>query len=197
MNLLAHAYLSFGQPEILVGNMISDFVKGKKKFDYSPGVQKGIMLHRAIDTFTDFHPATKEAKLFLKPAAGAYAGAFVDVVYDHFLANDADQFAAVSLQQTALNTYTTLSAYEAIFPSPFRQMLPFMIAQNWLYNYRSMLGMQNSFEGVVRRATYLTRSDAIFSLFEQHYSSLQKCYKDFFPSVKAHAYDHLQTLLNK
>lgn len=36
MNYLAHAYLSFNDPEILVGNLISDFVKGKKKFDYPP-----------------------------------------------------------------------------------------------------------------------------------------------------------------
>jgi acyl carrier protein phosphodiesterase len=40
MNYLAHAYLSFNDPEILVGNMISDFVKGKKKFD-SPRYQAG------------------------------------------------------------------------------------------------------------------------------------------------------------
>ena len=30
MNYLAHAYLSFGDPGILTGNMISDFVKGKR-----------------------------------------------------------------------------------------------------------------------------------------------------------------------
>ena len=30
MNYLAHAYLSFGYSELLVGNLISDFVKGKK-----------------------------------------------------------------------------------------------------------------------------------------------------------------------
>ena len=53
MNYLAHAFLSFQQPDILVGNMISDFVKGKSKFTYTPGIQKGIMLHRAIDQFTD------------------------------------------------------------------------------------------------------------------------------------------------
>jgi acyl carrier protein phosphodiesterase len=35
MNYLAHAYLSFNEPEILTGNMISDFVKGKKKFEFS------------------------------------------------------------------------------------------------------------------------------------------------------------------
>ena len=93
MNYLAHAYLSFGHEEILVGNMISDFVKGKKKFDYSLGIQKGIALHRAIDSFTDDHPVTKLAKQFFKAEYGLYAGAFMDVVYDHFLANDTNEFA--------------------------------------------------------------------------------------------------------
>ena len=43
MNYLAHAYLSFKEPDILVGNLISDFVKGKKKFNYSLPIQKGIV----------------------------------------------------------------------------------------------------------------------------------------------------------
>src|SRR4029077_7560850 len=76
MNYLAHAYLSFNQSEILVGNMISDFVKGKRKFDYPSGIQKGIDLHRAIDQFTDQHSATKEAKEFFRPDYRLYAGAF-------------------------------------------------------------------------------------------------------------------------
>lgn len=84
MNYLAHAYLSFNDEPTLVGNMISDYIKGKKKFDYSLPIQQGIQLHRFIDEFTDFHVATKEAKQFFKPSVGLYAGAFVDVVYDHF-----------------------------------------------------------------------------------------------------------------
>ena len=63
MNYLAHAYRSFHLPDILVGNMISDFVKGKKKYEYSEGILKGIDLHRSIDTFTDEHEATKQAIL--------------------------------------------------------------------------------------------------------------------------------------
>ncbi len=92
MNYVAHAYLSFNQPEILVGNMISDFVKGKTKFNYSPGIQNGITLHRAIDEFTDAHPATKRAKEFFRPAYRLYSGAFVDIVYDHFLSLDTKEF---------------------------------------------------------------------------------------------------------
>ena len=86
MNYLAHAYLSFGNADILAGNMISDFVKGKQKFGYSEAIQKGITLHRMIDTFTDSHEATRAAKQYFKPAVGLYSGAFTDVVYDHFLA---------------------------------------------------------------------------------------------------------------
>ena len=92
MNFLAHAYLSFDHPEILVGNLISDFVKGKKKFDYSEQVQHGIALHRAIDTFTDFHQATQIAKQVFRADYRLYSGAFMDIVYDHFLANDDNEF---------------------------------------------------------------------------------------------------------
>ena len=88
MNYLAHAYLSFNKPDILAGNMISDYIKGKKQFDYPLPVQKGIKLHRAIDNFTDTHAATQELKSFFRPQYRLYSGAFADVVYDHFLAND-------------------------------------------------------------------------------------------------------------
>ena len=194
MNFLAHAYLSFGQPEILVGNMISDFVKGKKKFDYPGGIQAGMQLHRAIDTFTDAHPATKEAAIFLKPAVGAYAGAFVDVVYDHFLANDANEFSEGDLLQTATDTYSILQEYVSQLPLIFGQMLPYMTTQNWLYNYRTLSGIEKSFGGVVRRAAYLESSSAVFQLFQQNYGSLQKCYNDFFPDVKEYAATYLQML---
>ena len=133
MNFLAHAYLSFNHPGILVGNMISDFVKGKKRFDFSEGIQKGIMLHRAIDVFTDEHSVTKKAREFFKPAVGLYAGAFVDVVYDHFLACDENEFTSDALLKFSLSVYDVLSEYQTIFPAKFTGMFPHMKMHNWLY----------------------------------------------------------------
>ena len=86
VNYLAHAYLSFGDAEVLTGNMISDFVKGKKKFNYPERILGGINLHRAIDEFTDDHPVNKAVAKIFRPAYGLYSGALLDVVYDHFLA---------------------------------------------------------------------------------------------------------------
>ncbi|MEJ8841595.1 ACP phosphodiesterase [Lacibacter sp. H375] len=185
MNYLAHAYLSFHQPELLVGNMISDYVKGKKKFDYSPGIQQGIELHRIIDSFTDDHAATKEAKEIFRPHYRLYAGAFVDVVYDHYLATDPLIFNHDSLEQFATDTYTMLEPYTAVFPERFASMFPFMKTQNWLYNYSNKWGIENSLHGVVRRATYLTESATAFALFEEHDATLRQCYQAFFPEMIA------------
>lgn len=193
MNLLAHAYLSFNDPGILTGNMISDYVKGKKKLLYPAIVQKGITLHRAIDAFTDDHPATKEAKEFFRGSYRLYAGAFVDVVYDHFLANDPLEFEdGKALQLFAASTYQGLEQNKPHLPEQFAAMLPYMQAHNWLYNYRFKFGIERSFEGLVRRSTYLTDSAPAFSIFEEHYQSLGECYRHFFPYVKKMAVDWLQ-----
>src|SRR3954454_4874365 len=191
MNFLAHAYLSFNQPEILVGNIISDFVKGKQKFTYSTGIQKGNMLHRHIDHFTDTHPATHEAKQYLKPAVGLYAGAFVDIIYDHFLALDETLHTPQELSHFAEKTYAVLEDFETVLPQKFARMLPFMRSQNWLYNYRTIKGIENSFGGLVRRAVYLNNSVGAFDAFMDHYYELKQSYEAFFPEVKTFAQEQL------
>ena len=193
MNYLAHAYLSFNQTNILLGNMSSDFIKGKKKFDYPLGIQNGIALHRLIDTFTDEHAATLEAKKYFKSTVGLYAGAFVDVVYDHFLANDKNQFPTdAHLKNFANNTYEQLQLHKDLLPLKLQQMLPYMQSQNWLYNYQFNWGIQKSFEGVVRRAAYLSNSEAAFAAFENNYAALQGCYNLFFNDVKKMAVQQIQ-----
>jgi len=195
MNYLAHAWLSFGHEQILVGNLISDFVKGKKKFDYPEGIQKGIALHRAIDTFTDDHQATKLAKATFRPAYRLYSGAFTDVAYDHFLANDPNEFTQESLRNFSEKVYRILDSHLEYLPEQFARMFPYMKQQDWLFNYSTVRGTELSFGGLVRRARYLTDSETAVSLFEEHYKTLQECYKVFFPDLKSFAYRMYDDLL--
>jgi acyl carrier protein phosphodiesterase len=194
MNYLAHAYLSFNQPAVLAGNLISDFVKGRQQLLYPDEVRKGIMLHRAIDAFTDEHAATREAKNIFKPYYRLYSAAFIDVAYDHFLANDLQQFPDDSLSRFSQEVYTSMDDYLDVFPERFRLMYPYMKQQNWLYNYRNRQGIERSFEGVVRRSAYLTDSNTAFKLFEDNYDALQVYYADFFPALQQHALKTLQNL---
>jgi acyl carrier protein phosphodiesterase len=187
MNYLAHAYLSFDHPQILVGNLISDFVKGKKKFIYPEGIQQGITLHRIIDTYTDGHEATKAAKEFFRPHYRLYSGAFVDVVYDHFLATDENEFSETTLLNFSRESYTILEKHREWLPDRFAAMLPYMKNQNWLFNYRTRPGTEKSFGGVVRRAAYLSESDTASYLFEKHYQPLELCYRQFWKDAKPFA----------
>lgn len=196
MNYLAHAYLSFNKPGLLVGNMISDFVKGRKKFDYPAKVQAGIALHRQIDHFTDNHFATKEAKDIFRPAYRLYAGSFIDVVYDHFLALDENEFTDESLKAFTLKTYSILDEYTDHFPEKFSAMYPYMKAHNWLYHYRFKQGIQKSLGGLVRRSKYLEESDTAFLLFNEHYDALEQLYQLFFPELKSMAMNFTKQLDN-
>ncbi len=174
--------------------MISDFVKGKKKFDYPGSIQKGIALHRAIDTFTDTHEATKEAKEVFRPAYRLYSGALVDVVFDHFLALDENEFKEQGLFGFSQQAYTMLDQNVQWFPERFALLFPYMKEYNWLYNYSTRGGTARSLGGVVRRAAYLTDSETAIRLFEQHYQLLQDAYRQFWADLKPFARQQFEEL---
>lgn len=197
MNYLAHAYLSFNHPHILVGNMISDFVKGKKQFDYPLSIQQGIRLHRAIDAFTDEHVITKDLKKIFSPAVRLYAGAFVDIVYDHFLALHENVLPENEWLNFTSNTYLILDQQQQFFPEKFARMFPYMHQQNWLFNYRYNWGVNNSFGGLVKRAQHLTDHDEAFGLFNQHYAQLQALSNTFIADVIEFAKQEFNALINQ
>jgi acyl carrier protein phosphodiesterase len=192
MNYLAHARLSFDDPDILTGNLISDFVKGKKKLDYPKRIQAGITLHRAIDEFTDSHECTRQAKTFFRAAYRLYSGAITDVVYDHFLANDPHEFPADGLAVFVENAYRQLSGRQSFFPEKFLRLFPYMQSQNWLYNYRFKEGIFRSFAGLARRATQMPDPQMACEVFETHYAELGACYREFFPALRNFAISILE-----
>jgi acyl carrier protein phosphodiesterase len=196
MNLLAHAYLSFNNEDILVGNMISDYVKGNKQYEYPLPIQAGIQLHRAIDQFTDTHEATQKIKKLFNPAYRLYAGAFIDVVYDYFLANDVNEFENEShLEKFSQNTYDALQKNTVYFPEKFAKSFPYMQSQNWLYHYRTNEGMQKSFGGLARRAKYITETDTAFEIFLYNKEIIGASYQIFFPQLKLFTINKLEQLL--
>lgn len=190
MNFLAHAYLSFDTDAVLVGNVISDFVKGKAWEAYPTGIQHGIKLHRLIDDFTDTHPVFRAARGFLAPAVGRYSGAFLDIIYDHFLANDRTRFTPETLAAFARHVYKTLEESAVYLPPAFVQTFAYMKQHNWLYNYSLREGIARSLEGMVRRARYLPDGAPVYALFEQHYEELAESYGKFFPELEAYTRKH-------
>ena len=88
MNFLAHLYLSPEDDHITLGNFIADAVKGKEFYKYNDKIKEGILLHRAIDKYTDQHPVFKRSTQKLNGKYKKYSAVITDIYYDHFLAKN-------------------------------------------------------------------------------------------------------------
>ena len=188
MNFLAHSYLSFSE-EQLVGNMIADFVKNRDVARLPESIQKGIKLHRAIDTFTDAHPLIHEAKAPFRPLVRLYSGAFVDVAFDYFLANDTTENSQREWQEHSQTVYAVLRRYEEFLPEVFKKVLDKMQQDDWLYNYRNEWGIEYSFRNVVNKAQFLDKTTNVFPAFLANKDFLREKYEIFFPEIKSFAQD--------
>ena len=181
MNFLAHSYLTFTDEQI-VGQFLQDFIRNKDRFSFPQKIGEGITLHRAIDTFTDAHPEIHEAKKIFSPLVRLYAGAFVDVSFDYFLANSIGDKA---LKAHSEKVYRVLRNHEELLPPNLLRMLDRMEKDNWLYNYRSDWGIEFSMKNVLNKAKYLNKNLAVFEVFLNHKPQLQYHFDHFYPDLVA------------
>jgi acyl carrier protein phosphodiesterase len=154
MNYLAHAYLSFGQEEILVGNFIADFVKGKMLFDYPVAITDGILLHREIDRYTDTYPLVKAGQSYLRPNFGHYSTVITDIFFDYFLGKNWAKFSDQPLENFTESTFLMLEKNAKYFPERFSKMFYWMRKDNWLLQYGTLEGIKMSLTGLSKRTTF-------------------------------------------
>jgi acyl carrier protein phosphodiesterase len=195
MNFLAHAYLSFSQEEILVGNFIADFVRGKELENYPKKVQLGIRLHRAIDTYTDSHPLVKQVQSFLIPRFGHYSRVISDVFFDYFLAKNWKKYSDTDLEQFSLDTYRTLSSSPQELPEAFRRMFHWMHTQNWLYAYREAAGIQAALDGLSRRARFDSKMNESTQVLWEKEEEIEAIFFAFFEDLETFASTTLAALI--
>lgn len=154
MNYLAHLFLSGEDEATMVGNFIGDHVKGKSYQKFPANIQKGIILHRQIDFFTDRHPKFREAKKLLNGDYGLYSGIVIDLFYDHFLAKNWTRYSPVTLRQFAKFSHAVLLSHFRYLPKRVQGFLPFLIQHRRLESYAGTEGIQKSLE-IMSRYTSL------------------------------------------
>jgi acyl carrier protein phosphodiesterase len=187
MNFLAHCYLSGQNPDIITGNFIGDFVKGRELAAvYGEGIAKGVELHRAIDAFTDHHEVVKQSKNRLRPAYRHYSGVIVDIFYDHFLAVGWPAWSETPLDDYAAQVYRLITDQHAILPERVNQMLPYMVRGNWLRNYAHLEGIERVLGGMARRATFQSNMEHATTELRESYDDFKKEFEAFFPELKSY-----------
>lgn len=183
MNFLAHAYLSFDDPKILVGNFIGDFVRGDIASRFEPEIVQGIYLHREIDDFTDSHPSVKAAQELLKPQFGRYALVITDLYFDYYLSTQWNRYDHRSLMEFSLGVYDILEMHQAVLPKKFLRVFDYMKKQNWLICYATLDGMKTAFTNISRRATFESRMELAHLVLEEKEEVFKEYFNVFFPEL--------------
>ncbi len=197
VNFLAHLYLSGDDPEIMIGNFIGDFVKGRNLTEqFGEKIACGIVLHRAIDEFTDHHEIVKRSKARLWTKYGHYSGVIVDIFYDHFLALNWKYYSTEPLEVYAARAYGHLTTHEAILPDRVKEMLPYMMQGNWLVNYARFEGMKRALSGMARRATFDSKMEQAIDDLQLQHEDFQKDFSLFFPELERFSQNFLQERLS-
>lgn len=183
MNFLAHAYLSFDQPKVLVGNFIGDFVRGNLDQQFEKEIVTGVMLHRQIDSFTDSHPLVKEAQALLKPVFKRYATVITDMYFDYFLAKNWHEYDERSIENFAQWVYGVISAHQKILPEKFQYPFKYMQKENWLVAYGTMEGLQRSFTGLSYRTAFDSKMEKAPEFLKLHQDKFENYFKPFFQEL--------------
>lgn len=183
MNFLAHIYLSFDNPEVTLGNFFADHIRGNKYKHLPNNVQKGVLLHRAIDTYTDAHPVPRKSSKRLHKNYSHYSRVIVDIYYDHFLAKNWDDYSQTPLKQFAEDFYALLERNYDLLPLGTRRMLPYMVADNWLYNYSHLEGISRVLHGMNRRTQNKSKMNHAIVDLEEHYSDFENEFRAFFQEL--------------
>lgn len=184
MNYLAHAFLSFNDEKLLVGNLLGDFVKGRKSFEsYSDDIQKGILLHRHIDYYSDNHLILKQSIQRLKPTQSRYAPVVVDILYDYFLANNWALFSDESIEAFANRTYRQLENNFDLMPQKVQNIFSRMIEGDWLINYQDESGIDYTFQRITTRVTNENNMLNAIDDLRTHKADLNEDFKLFFPDL--------------
>jgi acyl carrier protein phosphodiesterase len=171
MNFLGHFYLSHHDEDLLVGNFIADFVKGKKYLNYPPKIAEGIMMHRNIDQFTDSHAITRLGKKRLFPTHRHYAGVIMDMYYDHFLAKFWTQYHPEALPLFSAKVFDVLESCWQVLPEKSQQMLPYMKSGQWLTRYATLSGLGRSLSGMAKRLNNHSKLEFATVQLEEHYEA--------------------------
>lgn len=184
MNYLAHIFLSGNDAQRQIGNFIGDAVKGSAYRDYPHGIAQGILLHRAIDFFTDNHPAVKQEVRTLKAQFGRYAPILLDIYFDYLLASRFEEFSPMPLKRFARRFYYNLMCNRRHLPLRIKRFMWHFIGTNRLARYASKAGIEESLRIMVhykhidlspeRAIEYLTEhEEELWTLFRTLFSDLQ------------------------
>jgi acyl carrier protein phosphodiesterase len=200
MNHLAHFFLSGDNEDLAIGNFVADFITNRELPQFTEGVKRGIMLHRAIDAFTDAHPVVKQSTKRLHPFHHKYSPVIVDIYYDFLLAKNWEKYADGdpsvwnnNLRKFIDKMYNLLTKRHLELPEKLQKRLPRMIADDWLMRYSTYKGLNGAFLMIEKTAAFPGNFGNAAAHLEEFLEAFDAEFNAFFPDLQEYVRDVLQT----
>ncbi len=183
MNYLAHLYLSGHDEEIIIGNFIGDYVKGKAYREYPEKIKKGIILHRHIDDYTDHHDIINKSKLHFTEKYHKYSGIIIDIFFDHFLTQHWSTFSKIPFDLFTEKLRTILTKYYDIYPKSVKYFFPWFIRLEWLEHYQSIEGVANVLLRMTKRTSLPHETKFAIRILKEKYDLINSDFLEYFPQI--------------
>jgi acyl carrier protein phosphodiesterase len=196
VNYLAHFYLSEGNENLILGNLLADSMNGSlaspQYESFSNEILDGIRLHREIDSFTDNHPIVRQSIHRLQPKYRKYSGVIVDMYYDHLLARNWNKFSNEPIELYSARVYSLFEQHKDIIPFKMNRLVHSMTSRDWLSNYRFEENLDWAFKGIAQRAKFDSKMENALEDLMENYGEFLEEFLNFFPEIIAHCHQFIE-----
>ena len=146
-------------------------------------VRSGIERHYKIDRFMDSHPLVARSRARLFPFYRHYSAVLVDVLYDHLLATNWEQFCERELPDFAGWVYAELEARRDEMPPKMKSVVPSMMANDWLVSYATPEGIRYALSRVQQRSRHAPEAADAWATFASEKALYEAEFLEFFPLI--------------
>ena len=182
MNFLAHLALSGKSQNLIIGNFLGDFVKGRLFGQYDKDIELGIKFHRAIDAYTDHHLLIKLSKNRFGPRFRRIGGIMVDIAYDHLLALSWDKFYDEPIDRFAKRVLEDVLIFEEL-PWEAENLAKMMLRKNSLEKYKNEEFLSDASLSIHKRLKHRTPMLEAPEVIKNVKAKLDRDFRFFYPQL--------------
>lgn len=183
MNLVAHQLLSFNIPDLQVGNALAEFVRGKDYQDYPKNIATGILLHRNIDSFTDFHPIVKQTTTIFHEHYKKFAPIITDVIYDYYLIKNWHLYCNESFEDFKQKCYELMNSKMLLFPSKMQFFMKMLIKEDWFERYTTYEGIEFTLYKLSQKSKFTSNmNNSLKEIYIQD-KNIEQQFLTFYPQL--------------
>ncbi|MGL6261456.1 ACP phosphodiesterase [Vibrio sp. WXL103] len=183
MNFLAHLHIAHHCNSSLLGNLLGDFVKGDPHKQFAKDIADGILLHRFVDSYTDYHDTVLLCKSKFDQKQRRFSPIALDMFWDHCLAKHWQRYHSKPLACFVEFAKTQTDIIHPDLPARFLSVSQHMWQERWLESYQEFDNILYALNRIAQRRPRLAAlSDCQHSLV-RHYDCFESRFDTLYQEV--------------